>query len=209
MKNYLTEALGTFFLVLVIWLTVSTGSEFAPLAIGSILMVMVYAGGYISGWHYNPAVTLWATIAGKLPSKEAIPYMISQIIWAFLAAIVNYVLVGEVLIVAPASWSLQAIIAELIFTFALVYVVLNTAASEATEGNSNYGLAIWFTVMTAAYAVGGISGWAFNPAVAVGPQLFDLIKWGMSIWTVWIYLVACFWGAILAALRYNFINNNK
>jgi len=197
MKNYLTEALGTFFLVLVIWLAVSTGSEFAPIAIGSILMVMVYAGGYISGWHYNPAVTLWATIAWKLPSKEVIPYMISQVIWAFLASIVSYILVGEVLIVAPGSGSIQAIIAELIFTFALVYVVLNTAASEATEGNSNYGLAIWFTVMTAAYAVGGISGWAFNPAVAVGPQLFDFIKGGMSIWTVWIYLIACFYYTVV------------
>lgn len=205
MKNYLTEALWTFFLVLVIWLTVASGSEFAPLAIWSVLMVMVYAGGYISGGHYNPAVTLWATLAGKLSSKETIPYIISQIIWAFLAAAVSYVLVGQTLVVAPASSPIHAIIAELIFTFALVYVVLNTAATEATEWNSNYGLAIWFTVMIGAYAAGGISGWAFNPAVAVGPQLFDLIMGGMSISTVWIYLIACFGGWALAALRYNMI----
>ncbi len=209
MKNYLTEALWTFFLVLVIGLTVASGSEFAPLAIWSVLMVMVYAGGHISGWHYNPAVTLGLTIAGKSPVKEAVPYMVSQLIGAFVAAIVSYILVGQNLIVAPASSSLQAILAEVIFTFALVYVVLNTAATKATEGNSNYGLAIWFTVMVGAYAAGGISGWAFNPAVAVGPQLFDLVMGGMSISTIWIYLIACFGGWALAALRYNMINSKK
>lgn len=206
MKNYLTEALGTFFLVLVIWLTVASGSEFAPIAIGSILMIMVYAGGYISGWHYNPAVTLWAVLTGKLPSKEAIPYMLSQIVGAFIAAGVSYSLVGEALVVWPVAQSIQSILAELVFTFALVYVVLNTAATKDTAGNSYYGLAIWFTVMVAAYAVGGISWWAFNPAVAAWPQLFDLVMWGTSISHIWIYLVGCFWWSALAALRYNTVN---
>lgn len=209
MKNYLTEALWTFFLVLVIGLAVASGSEFAPLAIGTILMVMVYAGGHISGGHYNPAVTLGLTLAWKSPIKEAVPYMISQLVGAFIAAAVSYILVGQNLIVAPASSSLQAILAEVIFTFALVYVVLNVACTKATEGNSYYGLAIWLTVMTAAYAAGGISWWAFNPAVAAGPQLFDLFMWGMSISTIWIYIIACFWGWALAALRYNMINSKK
>jgi aquaporin Z len=209
MKNYLTESLGTFFLVLVIGLAVSSGSEFAPIAIGTILMVMVYAWGHISGGHYNPAVTLWLTIAWKSPVKEAIPYMISQLIGAFVAAAVSYILVGQNLIVAPASSSIQAILAEVIFTFALVYVVLNVACTKATEGNSYYGLAIWFTVMASAYAAWGISGWAFNPAVAAGPQLFDLIMGGTSLSNIWIYLIACFGGWTLAALRYNMINDKK
>lgn len=206
MKNYLTEALGTFFLVLVIWLVVASGNSLAPLAIGTILMVMVYAGGHISGGHYNPAVTLWLAIAGKSPVTQAIPYVISQVIWAFLASAVSYYLVGQALIVGPASSAIHAIIAEFIFTFALVYVVLNVACTKATDGNSNYGLAIWFTVMTGAFAVGDISWWAFNPAVAIGAQLFDLLVGGISIANIWIYLIACFGGWALAAIRYNTIN---
>lgn len=209
MKNYLTEALWTFFLVLVIGLAVASGSDFAPVAIGTILMVMVYAGGHISGAHYNPAVTLGLTIAWKFPTKEVIPYMTSQFIGAFAAAFVSYILVWQTLNVGPTANALHAIIAEIIFTFALVYVVLNTAATKATEGNSYYGLAIWFTVMASAYAAGSISGWAFNPAVAVGPQLFDLIVGWHSISQLWIYLIACFgWGA-LAGLWYNFMSSKK
>ena len=206
MKNYLTESLWTFFLVLVIGLTVASGSEFAPIAIGSTLMIMVYAWGYISWWHYNPAVTLGAVIAWKLPAKEAIPYMISQIIGAFIAAAVSYILVWQTLLVWTNWQTIPSILSEVIFTFALVYVVLNTAATKDTTWNSYYGLAIWFTVMVAAYSVGSISWWAFNPAVAIWPQLFDLIMWWMSIWQVWIYLIWCFWWASLAALRYNMIN---
>lgn len=208
MKNYLTEALGTFFLVLVIGLTVATGSEFAPIAIGSALMIMVYAGGHVSGGHYNPAVTLGLTMAGKLPSSQTIPYMISQLFGAFIASFVSYMLIGQNLIVTPGAevGSMTAILAEVIFTFALVYVVLNTACTKATDGNSNYGLAIWFTVMVAAFAVGWISWGAFNPAVAVGPQLFDFVMGGTSISMIWIYLIGCFAGGALAALRYNMIN---
>jgi len=211
MKNYLTEALGTFFLVLVIGLVVASGSEFAPIAIGTALMVMVYAGWHVSGGHYNPAVTLGLSIAGKSPWSQAIPYMISQLIGAFLASGISYRLVGQNLIVSPAitTSSLTAIVAELLFTFALVYVVLNTACTKATEGNSYYGLAIGLTVMAAAFAVWWISWWAFNPAVAAGPQLFDLLMWGTSISSIWVYLIGCFAWWSLAALRYTMINKDK
>lgn len=206
MKNYATEALGTFFFVLVIWLVVTQASEFAPLAIWSVLMVMVYAGGHISWAHYNPAVTVWLAVADKISWNKAVGYISAQLTGAFLAAMVSYLLVGQTLIIEPSASSWTAILAELIFTFALVYVVLNTAATKATEGNSYYGLAIWFTVMVAAFAVGGISGGAFNPAIAFGPQLFDAIQGGSSISSIWIYIIGCFGGGFLAALRYNIIN---
>lgn len=208
MKNYLTEALGTFFLVLVIWLVVASGTEFAPLAIWSILMIMVYAGGHISWWHYNPAVTLWLTIAGKVKWSEAVPYMVAQFIGAFIAAAVSYVLMRQPLLINPMpdTSMFSAILAELIFTFALVYVVLNTAATKSTEGNSYYWLAIGLTVMVGAFAVWWLSGGAFNPAVAVGPQFFDLIVGGSSLSSVWIYLIGCFGWWVLAALRYLMVN---
>ena len=77
MKNYLTEVIGTFFLVLTIGLTAIGGVAMAPLAIGSALMVMVYMGGHISGGHYNPAVSLAVMMRGKLDSKELLPYWVS------------------------------------------------------------------------------------------------------------------------------------
>lgn len=207
MKNYFTEALGTFFLVLVIWLVVAQANEFAPLAIWTILMVMVYAGGHISGAHYNPAVTVGLALSDKISWTQAWRYIVAQLIGAFLAAWISFLFVGQTLVVEPAASSRIAILAELIFTFALVYVVLNVAATKANDGNSFYGLAIWFTVMAAAFAVGGISGGAFNPAVAFGPQLFDAIQGGSSIGSIWIYIIGCFGGGALAALRYNAVNN--
>ena len=95
-----------------------------------------------------------------------------------------------------------ALVAEFLFTFALVYVVLNAATAEGTSGNSFYGLAIGMTVMTGAFAVGDISGGAFNPAVAVGISLLGISSWG----NIWIYLVADFAAAIVAALIFQLIN---
>ena len=95
-----------------------------------------------------------------------------------------------------------ALIAELIGTFALCYVVLNVATAKGTAGNSNYGLAIGFTVMTMAFALGGISGGAFNPAVATGITIMHIEKAA----NFWIYLVGNFAGGALAATAFKFIN---
>src|SRR3954447_12571008 len=96
MKKYITELIGTFFLVLTIGCTVISGAAgvIPPLAIGSALMGMIYAGGHISGAHYNPAVTLAIWLRGKCLAKDVIPYMLSQIIGAMLAAAVVAFLFG-------------------------------------------------------------------------------------------------------------------
>lgn len=200
MNKLLMEFLGTFFLVLTIGTTVIEpgAGAMAPLAIGSALMVMVYAGGHISGAHYNPAVTLSVLMTGKSTTSDAIGYWIAQTVAALCAALVVGAL-KPVSLVAPIDHSVAAsLIAEFLFTFALCVVVLTTAMSKATEGNSYFGLAIGFTVMTGAYAVGGISGAAFNPAVAVGITSLGLSAWG----AIWIYLVACFAGGAVAALAF-------
>ena len=204
MNKYLAEFIGTFFLVLTIGLTGigAASGVIAPLAIGAALMVMVYAGGHISGAHYNPAVTLGIWIRGRLKAGDVLPYMIAQLIAAALAAVmVNYLRAGiAVTPIAPKAG--LALLAEFLFTFALVYVVLNSATAEGTSGNSFYGLAIGMTVMTGAFAVGDISGGAFNPAVAVGISMLGISSWN----NLWIYLVANFVGATVAALVFNFIN---
>ena len=198
MGKYITEFIGTFFLVLSVALTGNA------LAIGATLMVMVFAGGHLSGAHYNPAVTLAVLIRGKVSSSDAIIYIIVQIIAAIVAALIARWFMGN--IGAPAmdltGKTAKAFIAELIGTFALAYVVLNVATSKGTTGNSFYGLAIGFTVFPMASAFGSISGGAFNPAVAVGATIIQ----AFALKNIWIYLVACFGGGFLAALVFNFVN---
>ena len=199
MKNYITEFIGTFFLVLTIGLTGD------PLAIGVMLMVMVYMGGHISGAHYNPAVSIAMIFRGLLSVKEAINYILSQLAGAFLAAIFVQWVGGSVMEVGPSNTAsvLQILSVEAIFTFALVLVILNVATNPKTEGNSYYGLAIGFTVMAGAFAGGGISGGAYNPAVGTGPILVDVIMGeGNTLSNFWYYLVGPIVGAVTAAYVY-------
>lgn len=198
MGKYITEFIGTFFLVLVVALTGNAA------AIGATLMVMIFAGGHISGAHYNPAVTLAVLIRGKVSSSDAIIYMIVQIIAAAVAALIAKWYLGDMNIVSMelSDKILKAFVSELIGTFALAYVVLNVATSKGTTGNSFYGLAIGFTVFAMASTFGSVSGGAFNPAVAVGSTIIKAFAWK----NIWIYLIACFGGGFLAALVFNYVN---
>ncbi len=204
MNKYITEFIGTFFLILTVGCTgIGAGAGvIAPLAIGSALMVMIYAGGHISGGHYNPAVTLAVWIRGKVMTIDVIPYIIAQLLAALAAAAtVKFFRAGvDVTMITPKIG--PALLAEFLFTFALAFVVLNAATAEGTSGNSFYGLAIGMTVMTGAFAVGDISGGAFNPAVALGISIMNISSWS----NLWIYLVANFVGGATAGIIFNIIN---
>jgi aquaporin Z len=207
MAKYLTELIGTFFLVLTIGLTVIQpgAGTLAPLAIGSVLMVMIYAGGHVSGGHYNPAVTLGVWLRGKHPTGEVLPYMGVQVLGAIVAGLLVNVFKPTSAVTAAQPAIVAAFLAELVFTFALVYVVLNVATAEETSGNSYFGLAIGFTVLVGAFAVGSISGGAFNPAVAVGISLMGLSSWV----NIWIFLVSELVGGALAAYAFKAIHPAK
>jgi aquaporin Z len=204
MNKYITEFIGTFFLVLTVGCTgIRAGAGvIAPLAIGAALMVMVFAGGHISGGHYNPAVTLGVLIRGKVNRADVVPYWIAQFVAAAVAALVTKFLRAGAPVTTIAPHLGPALFAEFLFTFALVYVVLNAATAEGTSGNSFYGLAIGMTVMTGAFAVGDISGGAFNPAVALGISVLGISSWG----NIWIYLLANFAAAVVAAVIFQLIN---
>ena len=204
MKKYLTEFIGTFFLVLAVGMNViEPGSgSFAPLAIGCALMVMVYAGGHVSGGHYNPAVTLAVWLRGRCGTADVLPYMGAQVIGGILAAIVTLALKGHPTVMPQEIKTYPALFSELIGTFALTFVVLNAATAKATAGNSFYGLAIGFTVAAMAFAFGGISGGVFNPAVAVGVTVMHLEKAA----NLWIYLVANLAAGALSAGAFRLIN---
>jgi aquaporin Z len=206
MRKYATEFIGTFGLVFTVGCALFSGTPLAPLAIGSALMVMVYAGGHISGGHYNPSVTLGVFLRGKVPLPDAGPYWVAQFIGAFLAAwLARFTVHPDVvhtLSISGAHAIVAAMLAEFFFTFALVYVVLNVATSKDQPGNQFFGLAIGFTVVTGVAAVGSISGGAFNPAVAFGAMLMGLINWG----DFYIYLIGNLLGGALAAVAFRYLN---
>ncbi|MFQ6397999.1 MIP/aquaporin family protein [Nocardia sp. KC 131] len=190
--SYAVELIGTFFLVLTVGTAAGSGSPFAPLAIGAALMVMVYAGGHISGGHYNPAVTLAVLVRHRIGLRTAIGYWVAQLVAGLLAAQVVREIIDPARAQTVSRLTLNGctmgavLVVEFLFTFALCYVVLNVTTSRSHPDNSFYGLAIGFTVVAGAFAVGGISGGAFNPAVTVGAAVMGIFAWP----TLWVYPVA-------------------
>jgi aquaporin Z len=202
MNKYIAEFIGTFFLVLTVGCTIIPGAAgvIAPLAIGAALMVMVFATGHISGAHLNPAVTLAVFLRGKCPATDVIPYWIAQLAAGVVAALVAVFLCGKSGTPMEITNVPAAFVAEFLFTFALAFVVLNVATGTAI--NSFYGLAIGMTVMVGAFAVGSISGGAFNPAVAVGIAVMKLVIFSQ----IWIHIVADLAGGAVAAFTFKALN---
>ena len=208
MRSYLTEFIGTFFLVLTICTTAVSGTELAPIAIGATLMVMVYMGAHISGAHYNPAVTLAIFLRGKLAKRDIAPYMIMQLLGAIAGAFIARWLTSKAFAPDPSleMTKLGAVAAESLFSFALALVVLHVATASRTAGNSYFGLAIGFTVLAAGYAIGPLTGAAINPAVGTGPALVRAALDGGSLANIWIYLVGPLLGGAAAALVFKVQN---
>jgi aquaporin Z len=207
MRKYATEFIGTFFLVFTVVATVRGGAALAPLAIGAVLAAMVFAGGHVSGAHYNPAVTVAVWLRGRLGAREVAPYLAAQFLGGLVAALIGRVVVDTTPATAfhvTGRHLAAAFLAELVVTFALAYVVLNVATSKDHPNNSFYGLAIGFTVMAGAVGVGGVSGGVFNPAVAIGVSTAGLVSWSM----LWVYLVANLAAGALAAVAFRALNPN-
>ena len=195
-RKLVVEFVGMFLFVFTVGMATNEAGAgaLAPLAIGSILMVMVFAGGHVSGGHFNPAVSTAVFLRGRMAANEFGAYVATQFVAAVLAGFVVRSVGGREVNAVVAS-SGKMLIAEFLFTFALAWVVLNVATSRGTDGNSFYGLAIGFTVVAGAFAVGGISGGAFNPAIALGAMVTGLFEWS----NIWIYFIADFLGAVAAA----------
>ena len=206
MNKYICEFIGTFFLVFTVGNTViGTGAgALAPLAIGSMLMVMIFATGHISGGHLNPAVTLAVWMRGKCSTSDVPGYLIGQFLGGIIAAFLVLFMKGNPVVTAMPfpQGPLVPLLAEFLGTFALAFVVLNAATAKANSNNSFYGLAIGFTVVACAFALGGYSGGAFNPAVAVGITTMGL----NAVANIWIHLVADFAGGAAAAVVFRMVS---
>jgi aquaporin Z len=203
-RKLAVEFIGTFFLVFTVGTATArlTGvGVLAPLAIGSILMVMIFAGGHISGGHFNPAVSTGVLVRGRMETPEWLAYVITQLIAGIIGGLLASAVAGHQH-AGPLASVFKVLIVEFLFTFALVWVVLNVATTKANEGNSFYGLAIGFTVLAGAFAVGGLSGGAFNPAVALGQIVHGAVTFGH----IWEYWLAQFVAGAVAGWTFLYIN---
>lgn len=204
-RKYVTEFIGAFFLTFAVGVAALTGSVFVPLAAGATLMVMIYAGGHISGGHYNPAVTIAALVRRRIGIANAVAYWIAQVVGGVAAgalarAVVNPATVKTLTL--SGHTEAAAAVVEVLLTFALCYVVLNVATSKDQPGNGFFGLAIGFTVVAGAFAVGGISGGVFNPAVALGGATAGIFAWS----TIWIYILVELGAGVAAGLAFLALN---
>lgn len=198
MRKYAVEFIGTFFLV-------SGAILGGPVGASLALLVMVYAGGHISGAHYNPAVTVAMLIRRKIAGMDVGGYMLAQLAGAAFAAVTvsyGFGLTGTPDCSGPQEGLMKALLAEFISTFALAFVVLNVATTRGTAGNSYYGLAIAATVLGMAIVFGKYSGGVFNPAVALGLVVQKTMCWSQ----IWIYIVAPVAGGIAAAFVFLGVN---
>ncbi len=200
MNKYIVEFIGTFFLALIIGCAVLSGLAVAPLAIGTGLIALVYMGGHISGAHYNPGVTLALWLRGKCETKDVLPYLIAEFAGACAAAACAIFLYGQG---SPMEFkSIPAgLVAEFLFTFALVFVILNVATARGMAGNPNYGIAIGLIVMAGAFCVGTVSGAAFNPAVSLALGIMSLVAWT----DIWIQIVGALAGAVAAVYVFKLV----
>lgn len=208
MNKYICEFIGTFFFVLVVGCTVINGASgvIPPLAIGSMLMVMIFATGHISGGHLNPAVTLAIWIRGKISGADVPGYVIGQVAGALAAAYLVLFMKGNPTVTAMEFVSpIRPLIAEFLGTFAIAFVVLNVATAKANSNNSFYGLAIGFTVVSSAFALGSYSGGAFNPAIAIGITAMGL----NAVSNLWIHLVAELAAGAAAAVIFGLVSRES
>jgi aquaporin Z len=204
-RKYATEFIGSFFLTFAVASAALSGSVFVPLAAGFTLMVMVYAGGHISGGHYNPAVTMAALVRGRIGISDAVPYWIVQVIGGIAAgalarSVVNPAAVATLHLSGHSEWATAVV--EALFAFALCYVVLNVATSKDQKNNGFFGLAIGFTIAAGAFAVGGVSGGVFNPQVALGGATAGMFGWS----TIWVYILVELGAGIVAGLTFRGLN---
>jgi len=203
LRSAVAELVGTFVFAFAVIGAVNSGSDLTPLAIGFVLMVMVYATGHISGAHLNPAVSVGVWARGALDVKGLIAYIVAQLVGAGLAGALSFAVwpLGK----EPQKIEIgPAFLVEALWTLVLVYVVLNVATSKDHPNNSFYGLAIGSTVFVGAVAVGGISGGGFNPAISLGLAITGHFAWS----AYWLYFIAPIVGAAIAAVIFRALNTH-
>lgn len=220
MKKYLAEMIGTMVLVLMgcgsaVFLGCSTPAEILAVAFafGLSVVAMAYCIGGISGCHINPAITLGVWLSKRMSGKDAAGYMAGQIAGAILGSAILYLLTstggyGATTATGANAFGdgelLQAFIAETVFTFIFVLVVLGATDSEKGAGNLA-GLAIGLTLVLVHIVCIPVTGTSVNPARSIGPALF---AGGTALSQLWLFIVAPLVGAALSAGVWKVLGSN-
>ena len=205
MKKYFAEFIGTFALVFcgtgAIVINQESGGSVTHVGIaftfGLIVMVMIYALGTVSGAHFNPAVTIAFTVAKRFPTREVLPYILSQLAGAFIGSLVLHFLfpVNELLgTTLPVGSATQSFVLETLLTFFLMLVIIQVSTGSKEQGMFA-GLAIGSTVLLEAMFAGPICGASMNPARSIAPAIIS-----ENLQHLWLYIVAPIVGAALAVL---------
>ncbi|MDR2499081.1 MAG: MIP family channel protein [Tannerellaceae bacterium] len=216
MKKYLAEMIGTMVLVLMGCgsavfagsaaglVGVGVGTLGVAFAFGLSVVAMAYAIGNVSGCHINPAITFGVYLSGKMGGKEAAFYMISQVVGAIIGSAILFGLVSTGSHGGPTATGansyadgafMQAFVAELVFTFIFVLVVLGSTDAKKGAGNLA-GLAIGLTLVLVHIVCIPITGTSVNPARSIGPAIFE---GGAALTQLWVFIVAPLAGGALAA----------
>jgi len=199
-------------LVLTIGFNVLQNTALAPISIGSMLMAMIFATGKVSGGHFNPAVTLGVFCRGKIDGNSACAYVAAQLVGGLFGGCTYLSMLGATFTLGPGiGYGLAAVcIVEVLFTAALVFVVLSVATTAQDEGNWYYGLAIGFTVMSAAFAIGPISGCSLNPAVTFGVFFSNFLHTGyLRVSLLLLYTLAPIFGSLIAVCFFQVIREQE
>jgi glycerol uptake facilitator-like aquaporin len=203
MRKYTIEFFGTFFLLLI-----SALSE-NPIAIGLGLAALIYTGAHISGAHYNPAVSLAMFIRGEINRKDLLFYIVFQILGAIFGSLAYFLITNGFFEIEPNSSTTrnQFLIAEFIFTFLLVITILFVATHPKIKKNNYYGAVIGLVVVASQYSIGDISSSVLNPAISIGPSLFNIADSGsinMSLAFSPYYIAITLIASVFSAYIYNF-----
>lgn len=204
LKRLIVEALGTFILMFTIVMSLD------PLAIGLVLAVLVYIFGHISGAHFNPAVTVAMMVNKKISIEEGAKYIAAQFAGAFLGILTSYIVLDQYFIptISSENTFIEALIVEVVFTFALVLVIFNVAVNEKTKNNQYYGLAIGLILFVAASSGALVSGGAFNPAIGITPHILKFETIGQNWVSIVLYIMGPLLGAVGAALFNRYVIEN-
>lgn len=198
MRGYLAEFLGTFFLVFTFLSAAASDAPLAAVSVSAMLVATVWAGAHISGAHFNPAISLGVFLQHRLSLADLFSYWAAQLLGALVASSIGmwiFELPHRALDVSRSDGLLPALVVELLFTFALVYVVLSIGASKDQKTNLFYGLAMGLVVLAGTLTVAQVSGAAFNPAIAFGMAVAGEFGWS----SIWVYLLAEMAGGGVAA----------
>lgn len=218
MKKYIAEMIGTMVLVLMgcgVAVSLSCGVESVvgtALAFGLAVVAMAYTIGGISGCHINPAITLGCLLSGRMNGKDAGMYMVFQVIGAFIGSAILYALTANSGLEGTGANTCQAgvstiggLIAEIVFTFIFVLVVLGTTDSKKGAGNFA-GLAIGLSLVLVHLVCIAYTGTSVNPARSIAPAVF---QGGEALSQLWIFIIGPFIGAALSAFVWKFIAEEK